>query len=45
MKSTVNQYPLSTTATRKEDCSTIVVEKHSMNLETQFRDSTQHQSW
>ena len=44
MKNTVNQYPPSITVPRKKDYSTIILEKHSINLETQFRSSIQHQS-
>ena len=44
MKNTVNQYPPSTNVTSKKYCSTIVLERHSINQETQFRDSIGRQS-
>ena len=44
MKNTVNHCLLSTTVTRKKECSTIVLENRSINLETQLRDSIQYQS-
>ena len=43
MKNTANQYLPSTTVTRNKYCSTIVLGKDSINLETKFRDSIQLQ--
>ena len=44
MKNTINEYPPSPTVTKKKDCSTIVLEKHSIKLEMHLRDSIQRKS-